>query len=419
VPELPFSGNFASSVPRLSTLTLQNIGALLLSPLYLLARPLLRLFGLLGPRVDVDAPWVIGGHSGRVYTDNAAALHALLVALGRPVIWIASDRALLRSLRARGVRVLRRNSWQARLALERAPVLIYSHGISDLDHVLPRVLRLRGLKIHLNHSLNQLKMPRRPPPASLSKMQQKSASRIDQFDYLLASSERERLNFLQSFPGAEERIVLGGGAHLDPYMHARTRAPGRSLVYFPTFRETKAASMRLEGQIAQLSQHPKLRAWLAQEDYQLLIVSHVNRPARAHDEPQLPDAHVRIVDPADVLTSVLQAALLISDYSGILCDFLVLDRPTIFFAFDKADYLEVRSLYVDYDAFAYGPQAGTVDQLVELIVSGEFRNTAAYEATRRRWQAEFFPVLEPVYTRATQHTIDKLLAAHNAAAAAP
>lgn len=48
--------------------------------------------------------------------------------------------------------------------------------------------------------------------------------------------------------------------------------------------------------------------------------------------------------------------IMISDYSSVLFDFVVLDRPAIFFAFDLQQYLaKERGLYLPYEKTAYGP----------------------------------------------------------------
>jgi CDP-glycerol glycerophosphotransferase (TagB/SpsB family) len=351
------------------------------------------------------ATWVIGGHSGRLYADNAAALHELLLAEGqRDLVWISAEPAVDQLLRQRGARVLRRNSLRARIAIENARVLAYSHGLTDLDHVLQRRIGLRGLKVHLNHCMSHLKAwnSSRFPEAK------PSAAPGMPFDFLLASSERERANLARSFQGADARIVVGGGAHLDTFMRARGRQPGRLITYFPTFRETPAARAQLEANIAALASHAGLASWLAQHDYTLRIVSHVNTGAPSTQG----DARVRFASPQELGPLLTETELLISDYSGLICDYLALDRPIIFFPFDKTEYLAQRTLYVDYDDFAFGPQVASVDELIALIISGRFRAGAAYEAKRRRWEQALFPSLVPTYAERTRATIHGLSSRH-------
>src|SRR5690606_4445787 len=72
---------------------------------------------------------------------------------GKSIIWIANP-SLLADLRARGVNVLARQSWAARRAISRAPLLIYSHGEDDLDLQLILLRGRRNTCVYLGHSLS-------------------------------------------------------------------------------------------------------------------------------------------------------------------------------------------------------------------------------------------------------------------------
>ncbi|MFO0692325.1 MAG: CDP-glycerol glycerophosphotransferase family protein [Polyangiales bacterium] len=391
-------------------LKLQNALAVLTLPIYLLLRPLFRLLGWL--RKDADGPWVIGGHSGRIYADNPAALHAYLSEHGPAAYFVASSPDLARELARMGRRVVRRNSFAARLALENAAALIESHGPSDLDHVLHKTVKLRGVRIHLNHSMNHLKGGEmlRPRHRSLTLEQQKAAiAAKDPFDFLLASSDRERRNFFLLYPGLEHRIVLGGGAHIDTFLRARGSNPSRSIVYFPTFRESPEANALLDAQIEALASSEALATFLAREDYRFHVVSHVNR--RASGAPPTSE-RFHFASPSDLNPLVLDAEVLVSDYSGILCDFLALDRPTVFFPFDLDDYLQHRSLLVSYGELAWGPEVRDVGSLVELFTSGRFRDREAFGERRAYWEREFFPHLAPTYTKECAEMIERLVTEH-------
>ncbi len=215
------------------------------------------------------------------------------------------------------------------------------------------------------------------------------------------ASDFERSNLARSFVGAEAHIVVGGGAHLDTFMRARGAQPQRQITYFPTFRESPSARAQLEANMLALASDARLGAWLEAHDYTLNIVGHVN--SGTNGSPG--GTRVRFVPAQDLSEVLIASELLISDYSGVICDYLALDRAIVFFPFDKAEYLAKRTLYVDYDDFAFGPEVHSVEALVALIVSGDFRDCARYESKRRRWEGALFPTLEPVYTTRTVETI--------------
>ena len=64
----------------------------------------------------------------------------------------------------------------------------------------------------------------------------------------------------------------------------------------------------------------------------------------------------------DVLTYI---DVLITDYSGVYFDYLLLNRPVIFAAFDLEGYVEQRGLYDDYAFYIAGPIAKNWSEVIE------------------------------------------------------
>lgn len=388
----------------------QNLAATLTYPWFRAGR------ALSGP-AEAAAPaarWVIGGHSGRLYADNAAAVHRELSAQGRDVTWISASPSLTEELTTQGAQVLSRNTWAARRAIEQADVLAYSHGPTDLDHLLVRRAPLRGLRVHLNHCMSHIKAWGTVETSGESDARGRALP-SDPFDYMLASSERERANLQSSFPGAGARVVLGGGAHLDVFLRARSAAPGRTIVYFPTFRDAPEASRALDAQAEALASHPRLRAFLADSDRELCIVGHVNHRGAAGGT----NARVRFASAEALELELLGSCALISDYSGVICDYLALGRPLALFPFDAASYLRGRRLYVPYESLDFAPMLHDTESLVGHVVSGALFDPEPYRAARARWERTLFPTLEPGYARRTVATIDALIAGAGVEHAAP
>ncbi len=64
--------------------------------------------------------------------------------------------------------------------------------------------------------------------------------------------------------------------------------------------------------------------------------------------------------------------LLITDYSSIIYEFSLLDRPMLFFAPDKLNYSATRGFHRDFDTTAPGRVCGTFQELVDAIRAGDF-----------------------------------------------
>jgi hypothetical protein len=222
--------------------------------------PWVRLFG---KTKDI---WVIGGHGGRAYGDNSAALHRFITRNGlQEIVWITHCPDVFALLRQKQLPVLKKNSLRARLAILSAPVLIRSHGKGDLDDWLLCAVRPKGLLIHLNHCMNLLKAGQLlfPGVEKLSpKTRKKRERKLMRFDYLLACSDKERENFVRSMPHLKDKIILGGGAHLD-LLTEKKRTPEKTILYFPTWREANVLGAEtVDDQIRKITESPLLLSWL-------------------------------------------------------------------------------------------------------------------------------------------------------------
>lgn len=74
----------------------------------------------------------------------------------------------------------------------------------------------------------------------------------------------------------------------------------------------------------------------------------------------------------DINNVLMISDILITDYSSIVFDFALLNKPMIFFAYDLEEYLDERGFYYEYEDFVPGPIAKTTEEISELILEGKF-----------------------------------------------
>lgn len=70
------------------------------------------------------------------------------------------------------------------------------------------------------------------------------------------------------------------------------------------------------------------------------------------------------IDTNELLNAV---DIIITDYSSIFIDFLVLNRPVIFYTYDLEEYIHDRGLYFDMEKDMPGPNCSTVEEVVDAI----------------------------------------------------
>jgi CDP-glycerol glycerophosphotransferase (TagB/SpsB family) len=71
----------------------------------------------------------------------------------------------------------------------------------------------------------------------------------------------------------------------------------------------------------------------------------------------------------DIQPLLKAADILVTDYSSVYIDYLLLDRPIIFFAYNYEKYAEARGFIFDYKSMAPGPICYSQDQLHDAIAN--------------------------------------------------
>ena len=137
---------------------------------------------------------------------------------------------------------------------------------------------------------------------------------------------------------------------------------GKNVVlYAPTFRGSAT-----HAQAPDSLDIPLMREEIG-DRYVLLIKHH----PFVKDRPQIPagceEFAFDVSDnlPIDQLLCV--ADMCISDYSSLVFEYSLFERPMAFFAYDKVDYDDWRGFYYDYDELTPGPVVATTEELVAYI----------------------------------------------------
>lgn len=136
--------------------------------------------------------------------------------------------------------------------------------------------------------------------------------------------------------------------------------------YTPTFRGRPGAraSFKLELDIKLLKEQ-------LGDEYIIVLKLHpsVTKAVRIPEEYK---DYVLNLSKNDVNNVLIMSDILVTDYSSIVFDYALLDRPMIFFAYDLDDYLDERGFYYEYKDFVPGPIAKNTDEIANLILENEF-----------------------------------------------
>ncbi|WP_413471461.1 CDP-glycerol glycerophosphotransferase family protein [Streptomyces sp. MB09-02B] len=154
------------------------------------------------------------------------------------------------------------------------------------------------------------------------------------------------------------------------------------LLYAPTFRHQGQRRFALPFDVERFAE-------TFGDEYVLLVrahyLNHVVLP------PSVRGRVVDVSDHHDVTPVLALADALITDYSSVMFDYALLDRPTFFFTYDYEEYVhEGRGTYFDLLERAPGPIVRTEDELHAVLRDSSLEEqTLKYAAARERFTAGF------------------------------
>lgn len=134
------------------------------------------------------------------------------------------------------------------------------------------------------------------------------------------------------------------------------------VLYAPTFRDDEQKN-------SHIMEHFPFERFAHLEQYELLVRVHPQIGGVIGEEKGFKN----VSNYGSVNELALAADILISDYSSVIMDFTVQNKPMVFFAFDLEDFEENgRGFYFDYESYVPGVVAKTADELIEVFETGEF-----------------------------------------------
>jgi teichoic acid ribitol-phosphate primase len=158
--------------------------------------------------------------------------------------------------------------------------------------------------------------------------------------------------------------------------------PGRRVIlYAPTFRGDRTYQARHPADLDLRLLHEVLGT-----DHVLLLRLHPFVHSRSAPPKGLADFVIDVSDHPDVNELMLASDVLITDYSSVIFEFALLDRPIVFFAPDHDAYERERGFYFDYRQEGPGPVFETTRGVAEYLRAGDF-DTARLAQFRQKWFA--------------------------------
>jgi CDP-glycerol glycerophosphotransferase (TagB/SpsB family) len=357
--------------------------------------------------------WVFTSNRNVDYFDNSKYIYEYIVD-NHPEIrafWLTSDENVYKQLKSAGKPVLRMRTGECRKILSRAQIAVtdhfrvldyrcfwgYNHGtkIVQLWHGVGLKTYSDGEKLH-NTDLPGVVFSDDILPAESDSSWKKV---IKKLKYLRHAHSRELFEeyFAILCPGQEhvehmadalhiprDRCIMSGHPRNLPMYYSEADQSAPKVLYAPTYRWTADKEQELVDMV--IDALHKLQSLMEKINGTFYIRLHPLTWRNYADKFKVALVNVDKVlldNEKDIYPELGTYSVLISDYSSIAYDFLLLNRPVIFLCYDLDAYRKTQCA-LNYDYFDYSPGTKTLSWEETITALLEYINDPAKDSDWRK-----------------------------------
>lgn len=337
--------------------------------------------------------WVFGSYKNS-FTDNSKYLFIHVTEKNPEIraVWITSDNTVIETIRAAGGIAFQRWSLQGVLSVLRARHWFVSAYVSDINAHLSRGANLVNLwhgvplkKIEFDIENGPLARVFHSPTFLEKNLFHAPIFRTP--DYVLSTSSFVTANsFAPAFRISQDKCLEFGYPRLDPLtwddteeqqwlakwgtssilaLKAKAKQFDHLYVYMPTWRDANPNFLSEAG-----FDFVTLNRDLQKKNALLILKLHAATPSGSLKMVE-GFSNILAMNPHDDIYPLLsKTTALITDYSSIYVDYLMLDRPICFYIFDLEQYLSAsRGFYYPYEEMTPGVKMRTPAEVSEFMVT--------------------------------------------------
>jgi CDP-glycerol glycerophosphotransferase (TagB/SpsB family) len=332
-------------------------------------------------------------------------LHLHAETVWKPV-WSTEDKALFAELSEKGYPVIYKYSWKGFMTLLKARLFIHEKSSKDVYYIDQIIGRFRffqtfhGIPMKMV-GLDKIKYDKRGLFYKITQSRwlyklSKKLKLLSMFKYKAMLAPSEEVQGVMQHAFDHDRVLTLGYPRNDVFFDRQLiykdlrkqfdlEKYRKVVLYAPTFRDhkQKVEPFTIDFLIA-------LNAYCEKHNYIFLLKKHP-----WEKELIFPShlSHLRDVsdEVSDVQELLVWTDVLITDYSSVFFDFMVTEKPVIFYAYDLPAYRQhCRDLYYDYEAEIQGPIVKEEQQLLETLSHvEEWSSDPAYLARYRQVNEKF------------------------------
>jgi len=320
---------------------------------------------------------VLSAYGGRAFTDNTKYIYKYLVdKTNYRAVWLTNSHELLNELKVKGYNAHYKFNIGAIKLLRRAKYIFTTHGVFD---VLPINFSPETTFVCTWHGVQNKRNSSLHGPTkfiNLTKYLNLTSYNNNYMDYFITPSGTKKdikliVNYFQIPP---TKIITAGYPRNDILFskdselknlirkkHKIDKFFKRVLLYAPTFRDNSFTAKLAFSQEELLELNDVLmssnsilimKAHMFEQIIEFKNYSNIKKASKTTDIQEL----LCITD------------ILITDYSSVYCDFLLLNKPILLFTYDFEEFMKKgRGFYYDFKQIAPGPLLFTGKELIKAI----------------------------------------------------
>lgn len=353
--------------------------------------------------------WLFGSTFGKRYADNPRYLYQYCIKRKdliniRP-IWISSNKTIIRYLTKQGYEAYYYHSFLGIYYALKGKVYLYDNYSKDINFWQSA----GAVKINMWHGIPLKKIQAdnifdtyRHPSSFWAKLKNLPRNISDEkpSDYILTTSSKLKPIFSSAFRTKNvitcgyprndylisneiENLILPieqkEMAMVEKFCSLFGQCNCKVVFYMPTFRDS-------EIKFFDVMDLDKFQEFLAQQHMLFCIKLHPKSKLQKQFD-RLAYKNILVLNVAsDPYILLKKTDVLVTDYSSIYFDFLLLNRPIIFFSYDLDDYLTLsREMYWNYIDITPGEKTTTMDGLMTALLNA-IHADGNYQRKYSKWR---------------------------------
>ena len=204
-----------------------------------------------------------------------------------------------------------------------------------------------------------------------------------QYTYCISGSKEINHFFSEQFGILDEQIIPTGMPRMDQYLDEKVREQATARIYeqYPAVKGRKVIlfAPTYRGQSRQNAYYPYelidfdgLYRYACEHDAAVLFKMHPWVHGEVPIEEKYADRFISVNSYPNINELFYITDLLITDYSSGMYEFLLMNKPMLFFPFDKNQYSVSRGFHRDYDSNVPGKICYTFSEILDALEKEDF-----------------------------------------------